>query len=86
MLNDEHAIFVFKNPEAAKSIATTEQLQNALGQDAILRISRHFTREELNKLLSSFKKVHETTVEVVSPSGFKINTLVALLLKQQSNS
>lgn len=82
ILNDEHAIFVFKNPETAKNIDTAEQLQNALDHDAVLRISRHFTREELDKLFSSFKKVRETTIEVVSPSGFKINTLVALLSKQ----
>lgn len=85
VLNDEHAIFVFKNPETAKKIATTEQLKNALNQDAIQRISKHFTREELDQLFSSFKKVHQKTIEVVSPSGFKINTLVALLRKQQSN-
>lgn len=82
VLNDKHAIFVFKNPDAAKKVTTAEQLQNALGHDEILRISRHFTKEELDKLFSSFKKVHETIIEVVSPSGFKINTLVALLRKQ----
>lgn len=79
---DEHTMFVFKNPETAKNITTMDQLQNAIDQNEIARISRHYAKKELIDLFPNFKIIREKIIEDISPSGFKLNTYVGLLQKE----
>lgn len=80
LLKDPHAIFVFNDPQVARTITTIEQLQEALLKGKILRISRHFKKEELIKeIFPHFEIISQKIVQIPSPSGFILNTLVALL-------
>lgn len=82
LFSDEHAIFVFKDPNLAKSIVTSEDLQDAISREDISRISRHYTRNELIDLFPSFDIVSEKINETKSPSGYKLNVFIGLLKKK----
>jgi len=76
LLNDERVIFVFKDPKIARAVVTIDQLRTAINQGAISRISRHYTKEELIGLFPALKIVQEKMIEIISPSGFKLNTFI----------
>ena len=81
LLNDEHTIFIFKNPRTARDITTTDQLQTAIERGEVYSISRHYTKKELMNLFPAFKILREKMIVVKSPSGFNIQTFTALLKK-----
>ncbi len=80
--DDEHALFVFKDKDAARTISTKGQLRDAIEQGAVSRISRHFTVSEIKTIFSSFDLVSRKKVKLISPSGFTIDTFVALFQKK----
>lgn len=84
LLNDKYAIFVFKNPDTARNITTTNQLKVALDKKEISRISRHYTKKELMNLFPTFEIIKEKIVKITSPSGFTMNTFTGLL-KRKAN-
>jgi DNA repair protein RadC len=53
----------------------------AIAKEEILRISRHYKKEELLDLFPGFEPVSEKTIEKLSPSGFKLNTYIGLSKK-----
>lgn len=85
LFKDEHTIFVFKDPDMAKTVHTIKQLENAISQGKVSRISVHYTREALLDLFIGFDVVTENVLEINSPSGYKINTFVGLLQKRSEN-
>jgi ubiquinone/menaquinone biosynthesis C-methylase UbiE len=83
LLNDNGAIFVFKDTDLASRIKNKEDLQNAIAKEEISRISRHYKKEELLDLFPGFEPVSEKIMEKISPSGYKLNTYIGLLKKEK---
>lgn len=83
LLEDDHAFFVFKDKELAKEITTKEQLEQAIENNSVSRIVRHYSVEEIVQLFPKFKLVNSETVEIPSPSGYPINTLIAYMHRVQ---
>jgi len=84
LFTDKHAIFVFKDPNLARSITTSKDLEDAISREEISRISRHYTKKELLNLFPSFNIINEEIHKIKSPSGYNLNVFIGLL-KKESN-
>lgn len=80
---EKYTIFVFKNPEATKQIDNIQKLKTAIQKNEISRIVKHYTKKELLALFPNFKIISNKTIQIKSPSGFKMNTFIALLEKNE---
>lgn len=81
-IDDDHALFVFKDPALASELKSNEDIAKAEENGLVSRITRHYTEDELNQIFHGFKSVEREYLTHTSPSGFAINAVKLVLQKQ----
>lgn len=81
ILDDEHALYVFKDRSLAPQVQNKAELDKVIASDGIARIVRHYTKDELIALFPNFEKTNEKHVRLTSPSGYPLDTAVLTLRK-----
>ncbi len=78
VLGEKNTVFVFKNPDMAKSITSPAMLHQAIKENNIARITYHFEEHELHHFFSDFALEYHHIVNLSSPSGYALPTFVGL--------
>lgn len=73
-VHDQHCAYVFKDKNSAEKINTPKQLQAAITNGQVSRVIKHYTLEELKQVFAKFSLENYKTFDIVSPSGFELNT------------
>lgn len=81
LLDDEHALYVFKDRALASQVTDRSELNKVIVSDGIARIVRHYTEDELLRLFPHFEKISEKHVRLTSPSGYPLDTAILTLRK-----
>ncbi|MCF7845293.1 MAG: class I SAM-dependent methyltransferase [Candidatus Pacebacteria bacterium] len=84
LLKDKNCVYVFSEKNLAEKIKKKEDLEDAIKQKKVIRIVKHYTREELENIFKELKLIQWRRAEVNSPSGFKIETFEGVFQKQQN--
>lgn len=67
-VDEDHDFFVFKGGVPPSDIKSTEELQKAIEENKIMRLSHHFSKGELQELFSGYELIHEKEAETSSPN------------------
>lgn len=81
LINDEHALYVFKDKSLASHITSKVELDDVIASDGVARIVRHYAEDELLALFPNFEKVSGRHVRLTSPSGYPLDTAILTLRK-----
>ena len=84
-LEDEHALYVFKDKDKAAQIKDAASLEAAIAADEVSRIVRHYDEAELADLFPEFKPVDTKHVSHTSPSGYPLDTVIMTFRKGKDN-
>lgn len=80
-LPDSHCVYVFNDKDLAEKIDTPKKLEEAIKDNKVSRIVKHYTIEELKSVFNDLKLVNSRQISVTSPSGFEINTFEGIFTK-----
>ena len=80
-IKDRNCVYVFYEKELARKINNKHDLNNAIKENKVSRIVKHYTVGELRKVLNKLSLTNHRIIKVVSPSGFVINTFEGVFLK-----
>ena len=81
-IDDKHCVYVFHDKNLAEKIQTKEDLTRAIKNNEVSRIIKHYTIAELKEVFSKLKLADYRTINVVSPSGFAIETFEGVFEKK----
>lgn len=80
-IEDSHCVYVFKDKELASKVKSIDDLNDAIKNDQVSRIVKHYTIEELNMIFDKFTLDQGREIDVKSPSGYSIKTFEGIYLK-----
>ncbi|MFA5828425.1 MAG: class I SAM-dependent methyltransferase [Candidatus Shapirobacteria bacterium] len=80
-IDEPHCVYVFKDKELAEKINTEAKLKQALANDLVSRIVKHYTIDELKSIFNTLKLNDHRVIEIISPSGFIIKTFEGVFSK-----
>lgn len=80
-IKDPHCVYVFNDKEVAAKVKTSADLKEAIRQNQVSRIIKHYTKDELVSIFSKLVLVDSRTLEIPSPSGYPINSFEGIFSK-----
>jgi ubiquinone/menaquinone biosynthesis C-methylase UbiE len=80
-VQDKNCLYVFKDKDLAKNINFKEDLEQAIKNDQVSRIVKHYTVEEIEHIFNKLRIVDFRTLNIPSPSGYDINTFEGVFIK-----
>ncbi len=80
-VEDKNCVYVFSEKDLAKKINNKEQLEEAIKQKKVIRVIKHYTKEELEFIFSKLKLSEWRKTHITSPSGFNIDTFEGVFKK-----
>lgn len=80
-VQDKNCLYVFKEKDLAKNINSKEELEQAIKNDQVSRIVKHYTIEEIKHIFDKLSIVDFRTLNIPSPSGYDINTFEGVFIK-----
>lgn len=80
-LKDKNCFYVFSEKDLAKKIKKKEDLEEAIKQKKVIRIVKHYTKEELEEIFKCLHLIQWRKIQIISPSGFKIDTFEGVFRK-----
>jgi len=81
-ISDKNCVYVFSDKSLAEKVKTKEDLKKAIKEQKVSRVIKHYTKEEIETIFSNLKLIQSRKTQIISPSGFKINTLEGVFLKK----
>ena len=80
-VKDESCVYVFNDKELAEKINSKKELEDAIKENLVSRIVRHYTVEELKQIFNKLTLNDHRVIKAASPSGFVLNTVEGIFLK-----
>ncbi len=80
-IDEPHCVYVFRNKDLAEKIDTGTKLKQALADNLVSRIVKHYTVDELKSIFNVLELTDQRVIEVTSPSGFVIKTFEGMFSK-----
>jgi ubiquinone/menaquinone biosynthesis C-methylase UbiE len=78
-VDNENDFFVFKKDTPSSTVQTPGQMQAAIHEGKVARITHHFSLEELKELFKDYEEVYSRQDEISSPnSKTSLNMLIAV--------
>ncbi len=80
-IDDKNCVYVFSEKNLAEEIKTKKDLEKAIEERMVSRIIKHYTEKELKLIFSKLKLIQNRRTQIISPSGFKIDTFEGVFSK-----
>lgn len=83
-VKDKNCAYVFFDKKLAEKINTKNELERAIKENKVSRIVKHYTIEELKQIFNKLELTDRRIFKATSPSGFTLNTIEGIFLKDIS--
>lgn len=80
-IKDKNCAYVFSDKKLAEKISTKNELKQAIKENKVSRIVKHYTIEELRQIFNKLELTDHRIFKVTSPSGFTLNTIEGIFSK-----
>lgn len=80
-IKDKNCAYVFSDKKLAEKISTKNELKQAIKENKVSRIVKHYTIEELKQIFNKLELIDHRVFKIASPSGFTLNTLEGIFSK-----
>ncbi len=80
-IKDKNCVYVFFDKELAEKISSKKELEQAIKENKVSRIVKHYSIEELRQVFNKLELIDQRIIEVTSPSGFILNTFEGIFIK-----
>ncbi len=81
-VKDKNCVYVFYDKDLAEKITSKSDLENAIKENKVSRVIKHYTIEELKKVFDKLEMTDNRVIKVTSPSGYTINTFEGVFVKR----